>query len=172
MSRDPNVDPSLIAVPNNAGASFLLLPPSLHSPLPDWMFCLSIIKDKIPIHPQHFSISPEESITAELNKKYANRVLHDVGLCVCVFDLSEVGEGKVRYGDGFLWYQGALCRYVASDSLLIVCLGFTVTFRMVVFRPFESEVVIARVKSSDEDGIRRTSASGCHTRIVSSRRYQ
>jgi DNA-directed RNA polymerase III subunit RPC8 len=70
------------------------------------MFCLSIIKDKIPIHPQHFSISPEQTITAELNKKYSNRVLHDVGLCICVFDLSEVGEGKVRYGDGFLWYEG------------------------------------------------------------------
>ncbi|KAF5340999.1 hypothetical protein D9611_006094 [Ephemerocybe angulata] len=100
------------------------------------MFCLSVIKDKIPIHPQHFSIPAEETITAELNKKYANRVLHDVGLCICVFDLSKVGEGKVRYGDGFLWYE--------------------VTFRMVVFRPFESEVVVSKVKSSDEDGIRLT----------------
>ena len=57
-------------------------------------------------NPQHFSLSPSETITAELNKKYANRVLHDVGLCVCVFDLAEVGEGRVRYGDGFLWYAG------------------------------------------------------------------
>jgi hypothetical protein len=31
-----------------------------------------------------------------------------------------------------------------------------VTFRMVVFRPFVSEVILAKVKSSDEDGIRRT----------------
>ena len=30
-----------------------------------------------------------------------------------------------------------------------------VVFRLVVFRPFTSEVVIAKVKSSDEDGIRR-----------------
>jgi len=70
----------------------------------------------------------------EINKKYANKVLHDVGLCVAVFDLVEVGEGKVRYGDGFLWYK--------------------VSFRIVVFRPFTSEVIIAKVKSSDEDGIR------------------
>ena len=34
-----------------------------------------------------------------------------------------------------------------------------VVFRMVVFRPFTSEVVIAKVKSSDEDGIRCTSLS-------------
>jgi DNA-directed RNA polymerase III subunit RPC8 len=30
-----------------------------------------------------------------------------------------------------------------------------VVFRLVVFRPFTSEVVIAKVKSSDEEGIRR-----------------
>ncbi|PFH50983.1 hypothetical protein AMATHDRAFT_176172 [Amanita thiersii Skay4041] len=100
------------------------------------MFCLSIIKDTIPIHPANFGVPAEQAIIAEINKKYANRVLHDVGLCVCVFDLAEVGEGKVRYGDGFLWYK--------------------VVFRLVVFRPFTSEVILAKVKSSDEDGIRLT----------------
>ncbi|KAI0923546.1 hypothetical protein AcW1_006470 [Taiwanofungus camphoratus] len=94
------------------------------------MFVLSIIKDTVAVHPSNFGAPPEQAITNELNKKYANRVLHDVGLCVCVFDLSEVGEGKVRYGDGFLWYK--------------------------VFRPFPSEVILAKVKSSDEDGIRLT----------------
>jgi len=41
-----------------------------------------------------------------LNKKYANKVLINVGLCICVFDLVEAGEGKVRYGDGCLWHKG------------------------------------------------------------------
>ncbi|ETW78735.1 hypothetical protein HETIRDRAFT_324290 [Heterobasidion irregulare TC 32-1] len=97
------------------------------------MFVLSLIKDTIPIHPSHFGVPPEQALINELNKKFANRVLHDVGLCICVFDISEAGEGKVRYGDGFLWY--------------------TVIFRLTVFRPFPSEVILARVKSSDEDGI-------------------
>ena len=34
--------------------------------------------------------------------------------------------------------------------------SFIVTFRMIVFRPFVSEVLLAKVKSSDEDGIRST----------------
>ena len=34
----------------------------------------------------------------------------------------------------------------------------TVIFRLVVFRPFASEVILAKVKSSDEDGVRRTSS--------------
>ncbi|OAX36313.1 hypothetical protein K503DRAFT_858074 [Rhizopogon vinicolor AM-OR11-026] len=98
------------------------------------MFVLSIIKDTIAILPTNFGVPPEQALIAEINKKYANRVLHDIGLCICVFDLVEAGEGKVRYGDGCLWYK--------------------VRFRMVVFRPFASEVILAKVKSSDEDGIR------------------
>ncbi|KAI0693068.1 polymerase III polypeptide H [Cytidiella melzeri] len=100
------------------------------------MFVLSVIKDTVAVLPSNFGLPPEQAITNELNKKYANRVLHDVGLCMCVFDLSEVGEGKVRYGDGCLWYK--------------------VVFRLVVFRPFPSEVILAKVKSSDEEGIRLT----------------
>ncbi|KAF7799157.1 hypothetical protein EIP86_010388 [Pleurotus ostreatoroseus] len=69
------------------------------------MFVLSIIKDTVAVLPAHFGLPPEQAIINELNKKYANRVLHEVGLCMCVFDLSEVGEGKVRYGDGCLWYK-------------------------------------------------------------------
>ncbi|KAK0192387.1 RNA polymerase Rpb7 [Armillaria mellea] len=100
------------------------------------MFNLAILKDTIGVHPSNFGIPPETALIAELNKKYANRVLHDVGLCVCVFDLTEAGEGKVRYGDGFLYYK--------------------VVFRLVVFRPFTSQVLLAKVKSSDADSIRLT----------------
>jgi DNA-directed RNA polymerase III subunit RPC8 len=59
------------------------------------------------IQPSNFVAPVEQALIAELNKKYSNRVLHDVGLCICVFDLSQVGEGKVRYGDGCLWYKGS-----------------------------------------------------------------
>ncbi|KAL9713327.1 DNA-directed RNA polymerase III complex subunit Rpc25 [Leucoagaricus gongylophorus] len=100
------------------------------------MFSLAIVKDTAAVHPSQFGTPAEEAITTEVNRKYANRVLHDIGLCITVFDLSLVGEGKVRYGDGCLWYQAV--------------------FRMVIFRPFISEVVVAKVKSSDEDGIRLT----------------
>jgi DNA-directed RNA polymerase subunit E'/Rpb7 len=91
------------------------------------MFCLSIVKvrdcgntpssmthrrgrraaqDTMAIHPSNFGAPVDDALMAEINKKYANRVLHDVGLCICVFDLSQAGEGKVRYGDGCLWYKG------------------------------------------------------------------
>ena len=44
-----------------------------------------------------------------------------------------------------------------STSWHITNLRLVVVFRMVVFRPFASEVILAKVKSSDEDGIRCTS---------------
>lgn len=73
-----------------------------------------------------------------------------------VFDLSEVGEGKVRYGDGCLWYKGAF----ANDLVLVryaqLSIVISVVLRLVVFRPFASEVILAKVKSSDEEGIRCT----------------
>lgn len=68
---------------------------------------LTMQQDTLAVHPTHFGEPAEQALIAEINKKYANRVLHDVGLCICVFDLVEAGEGKVRYGDGFLWYKGA-----------------------------------------------------------------
>ncbi|KAG8685057.1 DNA-directed RNA polymerase III subunit rpc25 [Ceratobasidium sp. 394] len=100
------------------------------------MFVTATLKDNVAVAPSQFSAPAQVAITNELNKKYANRVLLDVGLCICVFDLIWVGEGLVKYGDGCYWYK--------------------VTFRMVVFRPSRSEVIIGKIKSSTEDGIRVT----------------
>ncbi|CEL61955.1 DNA-directed RNA polymerase III subunit C25 [Rhizoctonia solani AG-1 IB] len=100
------------------------------------MFVTTTLKDNVSVAPSQFSAPAHIAITNELNKKYANRVLLDIGLCICVFDLIWVGEGVVKYGDGCYWYK--------------------VTFRMVVFRPARSEVIIGKVKSSTEDGIRVT----------------
>ncbi|KAG8679719.1 DNA-directed RNA polymerase III subunit rpc25, partial [Ceratobasidium sp. 395] len=94
------------------------------------MFVAATLK----VAPSQFSAPAQVAITNELNKKYANRVLLDVGLCICVFDLIWVGEGLVKYGDGCYWYK--------------------VTFRMVVFRPSRSEIITGKIKSSTEDGIR------------------
>ncbi|KAF8329381.1 RNA polymerase III subunit Rpc25-domain-containing protein [Cantharellus anzutake] len=100
------------------------------------MFQLSILKDKISVAPASFGIPAEQAIIKELNKKYANRVIFDLGLAICVHDLINASEGVVHYGDGCFWYK--------------------VTFRLVVFRPFSGEILIAKVKSSSSEGIRLT----------------
>ncbi|KAH9912405.1 polymerase III polypeptide H [Epithele typhae] len=73
-------------------------------------------------------LPPEQAITNTLNEVHARRVLHGVGPCTRVIDLAELRQGKVEV------------------RLPILC----------VFRPSGSEVILAKVKSSDEDGVRLT----------------
>ena len=40
---------------------------------------------------------------------------------------------------------------ISRPTVNVLCI---VVFRMTVFRPFGSEVILAKVKSSDEDGVR------------------
>ena len=62
--------------------------------------------------------------------------MQDVGLCICVHDILDSSEGRIRWGDG--------------------CLYYTVVFRLVVFRPFANEVLVGRISSSSSDSIRVT----------------
>ena len=89
--------------------------------IPCCLFTLTrMLQDTVAIHPSHFGVPTEQALISEINKKYANRVLHDVGLCICVFDIAEAGEGKVRYGDGFLWYKGMLGCHLLHFGRLII----------------------------------------------------
>lgn len=76
------------------------------------------------LHPSTFGLPAEQAIISELNKKYANKVLHDVGLCICIFDISQCGEGKVRYGDGCLWYKGASDLLHVTETVVHLALLF------------------------------------------------
>ncbi|KAH9912065.1 uncharacterized protein BXZ73DRAFT_107692 [Epithele typhae] len=73
-------------------------------------------------------LPPEQAITNALNEVHARRVLHGVGMCTRVFVFAEVRQGKVEV------------------RLPILC----------VFRPSGSEVILVKVKSSDEDGVQLT----------------
>ncbi|TKY89246.1 hypothetical protein EX895_001777 [Sporisorium graminicola] len=100
------------------------------------MFVLADIQDTISVHPSAFGQPSLTSISDQINVKYANKILVDVGLCISLFDILSCSEGKVRFGDGCLYHH--------------------VTFRLIVFRPFTQEVLTGKIKSSDEAGIRIT----------------
>lgn len=106
------------------------------------MFILTVIEDTLFIPGASFqstattSQSPTSaaSLGQAINIKYANRVIPDVGLCICLFDILEASEGKVKWGDGGLWH--------------------TVKARLAVFRPFVGEVLVGKVVNSNETGIK------------------
>eukprot|EP01135_Chromosphaera_perkinsii_P007911 Nk52_evm1s1055 gene=Nk52_evmTU1s1055 len=97
------------------------------------MFVLSLLQDVVKVDPESFLKDHEWTILLTLNRKYANKVLSGVGLCVKVFDVVEIGEFALLPGEG-----NAHC---------------TVQFRMVVFRPFIGEVLVGKVKSSTREGV-------------------
>lgn len=68
--------------------------------------------------------------------KLANRVLHNTGLCIVLFDIVSVGDSFILPGDG------------ASHT--------RVRFRYVVFRPLPDEILVGRVRGSSRDGVQLT----------------
>lgn len=60
------------------------------------MFILTEIEDLVRIHPSNFSLDKLVAIEDELNKKYANRIVHDVGLAIRVFDISTTSDPIVH----------------------------------------------------------------------------
>ncbi|KAJ1819322.1 DNA-directed RNA polymerase III complex subunit Rpc25 [Coemansia sp. RSA 2599] len=97
------------------------------------MFVLVVLRDTLKIVPADFRKARETALKDEINSKYANRVLHDIGLCILAHDILEIDEGYVQHSEGWIWVK--------------------VTFRMIVFRPFREEILLGRIRSSSESGI-------------------
>lgn len=72
----------------------------------------------------------ELAIAHVLEQNYVDKVIHDVGLVITLYDVLKVGEGAVFHSDGGVHYK--------------------VVFRIVVFRPFPGELLVGVVKQMDE----------------------
>jgi len=97
------------------------------------MFVLSVIQDAVRLPPADFSINQVESLKVAIAAKYANKVVRNVGLCIMVYDLLEIGDGFIFPGDG--------------------AANFEIKFRLVVYLPFVGEVLIGKIKNSTEEGL-------------------
>ncbi|KAK3208621.1 hypothetical protein GRF29_77g1379585 [Pseudopithomyces chartarum] len=97
------------------------------------MFILTTIEDLVQITPDDFNKTSARAIKDAINVKYANKVIHKVGLCVCMWDLLKASEGLIGHGTGLV--------------------NVNVEFRMVVLRPFRGEILHGRIKSANEHGM-------------------
>ena len=70
------------------------------------MFVLATLRDSVRVQPASFRKARAEAIADELNKKYANKVVHQVGLCISLFDVTSVGDPMVVPGDGCIHSKG------------------------------------------------------------------
>ncbi|XP_072028275.1 DNA-directed RNA polymerase III subunit RPC8-like [Amphiura filiformis] len=100
------------------------------------MFLLAEMTDTVRIEPWLFNVKLNDAITEELNKKLANKVVHNVGLCIALHDITKLEDSHILPGDG------------ASHT--------KVHFRYVVFHPFVDEIVIGRIRSCSREGVHVT----------------
>jgi DNA-directed RNA polymerase III subunit RPC8 len=97
------------------------------------MFVLVEIRDSIKVLPSRFSLPLSKSVSLEITRLYANKVIPNQGLCITLYDILELGEPLVRPGDPSAYTK--------------------VRFRLVVFRPVLGQVLAGKVKSSSEEGV-------------------
>ena len=80
------------------------------------MFQLAVIEDKIKNIPESFLRPLSEVLQEQIEIKYSNKVIVDVGLCVCFYDFLEFGDPYVYPSEGSAIQQ--------------------VKFRLIVFKPY------------------------------------
>jgi DNA-directed RNA polymerase subunit E'/Rpb7 len=98
------------------------------------MFILTTIADTIRVPAHMLTLPTVVALHSEIDLKYPNRVLMDVGLVVCRYgDCLKITNGSCVPGDGGSHHE---------------CL-----FRLVIFRPFVEEVCLGTIVKSTADGI-------------------
>lgn len=100
------------------------------------MFVLAVVVDTIRTMPQDFNRDSTEVLIEQIEIKFSNKILTDVGLCISFYDFVDVGDPYVYPAEGAAHQR--------------------IKFRMVVFRPFIGEIIVGRLLSSNKDGIRVT----------------
>lgn len=100
------------------------------------MFILAEMKHVTRIAPELFHLRLNDAIAGELNKKLANKVVLNVGLCIALYDITNLEESFIIPGDG------------ASHT--------RVSFRYIVFRPCIEEILMGKIRSCSQEGVHVT----------------
>eukprot|EP01041_Mallomonas_annulata_P003228 gene3228-6382_t len=98
------------------------------------MFVIAVIVDTVKTLPEYFNRDTTEVITEQIEEKFSNKVLVDVGLCICLYDFVDVGDPYIYPAEGAAHQR--------------------VKFRLVVFRPFVGEIIVGKLISCNKDGLR------------------
>lgn len=98
------------------------------------MYLIVAVADLIQIQPEHFEKRSIRALEDNINEKYADKVIHRVGLCIGLYDITSTSEGLIGHGTGIV--------NVNAD------------FRLIVFRPFKGEILQGRISGSSIEGIK------------------
>ncbi|XP_070505914.1 DNA-directed RNA polymerase III subunit RPC8 [Chironomus tepperi] len=97
------------------------------------MFLIAELKSTVKVHPSQFNKSLADVSKYELNKKLANKVLHNVGLCISFREIVSFHDSCILPADG------------SSHTDVI--------FRYIVFRPEIGSLLTGKIKNCTRDGV-------------------
>jgi DNA-directed RNA polymerase III subunit RPC8 len=97
------------------------------------MFSLHTIDAAVALEPNQLGLDTVVAIERALRESYMDRVLHNVGLVVTVYDVIYIGEGRIFHSDARVYYE--------------------VSFRAVVFRPEVGSLLVCTLKSQTPSGM-------------------
>ncbi|CAM9577054.1 unnamed protein product [Discosporangium mesarthrocarpum] len=98
------------------------------------MFVLTTIRDTVKVPPVDFDKKQVPMLTQQIEAKFSNKVIMNVGMCICLYDYESIGDPYIYPSDGSAHYK--------------------VQFRLLVFRPFVGEILGGKVVSCTREGIR------------------
>jgi DNA-directed RNA polymerase subunit E'/Rpb7 len=94
------------------------------------MFMLTQLEDSVRVDPGQLGMPTAIAVEEQIKTLYFDRIIHNVGLVVSLYDLVSIEGGEVHNGDGGV--------------------RFSVQFNLMMFRPFEGEVLLGRIVKSNE----------------------
>mmetsp|Transcript_2468 Transcript_2468/g.6981 ORF Transcript_2468/g.6981 Transcript_2468/m.6981 type:complete len:203 (+) Transcript_2468:105-713(+) len=102
------------------------------------MFTLVLIDDDIPVQPASFRDDCRAELKRQIQGKYVDRVIPNVGLCIEFYDFVKIKDALVYPGDGKLACGEAY---------------FKVEFHLIVFRPTVGEWLVGSIMESTQRGL-------------------
>mmetsp|Transcript_47792 Transcript_47792/g.121208 ORF Transcript_47792/g.121208 Transcript_47792/m.121208 type:complete len:235 (+) Transcript_47792:65-769(+) len=102
------------------------------------MFTVAVIDDDIPVAPHDFREDYRAQIKLLIQRKYVDRVIPNVGLCIEFYDFVDFKDAIIYPGDG---------KFSCGEAY------YRVEFRLIVFRPVVDEWLVGSITGSTERGI-------------------
>jgi DNA-directed RNA polymerase III subunit RPC8 len=97
------------------------------------MFVIVKIEDKLRTVPEEFDRDPEQVLIEQIELKYANKVMVNIGLFIKFLDFESVGDPYIYPAEG------------SAHQIAV--------FRMIVFRPFLGEILLGTITECNKDGL-------------------
>lgn len=103
------------------------------------MFVLVTIDDDIPVLPERFQGDSKAELKKVIKKKYVDRVIPRVGLCIDFYDFVRIKDAFIYPGDN---------KHSVGEAY------YKVEFQLVVFQPIMDEWLVGSIVGSTHTGIR------------------